>query len=282
MDILNLTTPSPLITSTVDLNVNKLWTGGEINIRTSITSPGKEGTIYTRLNNSEDVMRLFMASELFEKTHVVFPYLPYARQDRACHTGEPFSLKVLASLFNSRKFKSIKALDVHSNASEMLFKNLTNASNYWFVEHALYRMNVDYDNICLVSPDAGALKKIKHLAEELGGIKTLPCFKHRSVSNGSIESVFIPEDKLDPNLHYVVVDDICDGGRTFITLAEALREKGATDIRVVVTHGIFSYGIDPLFNSGITQVWTTTSISDVNRWADNPNYHQLDVWEYMK
>lgn len=281
MDILNLTTPSPLISPTINLDVNKLWTGGEINIRTSLPVVGKEGTIYTRLNSSEDIMRLFMASELFEKTHVVFPYLPYARQDRACRSGEPFSLKVFASLLNSRKFKSIKALDVHSGASEMLVKNLTNISNYWVVDDVLHRIGIDHDQLCIVSPDAGALKKIKHLAEELGGIRTLPCFKHRSVSDGGIESVFIPEDRLDPSLHYIIIDDICDGGRTFITLAEALKEKGATNIQVVVSHGIFSYGLEPLFESGISGIWTTTSITDSERFTD-PRYHQLDVWEYVK
>ena len=280
MEIVNLTKHSPLIKPTVQVMTNGLWSGGEINIRLFDKSLDKEGTIYTRLNTSEDILRLLMVSNLFEKTHVIFPYLPYARQDRACHNGEPFSLKVLASLFNSQKFKSIKVLDVHSNVSEMLFKNMTNVSNYWLVDDALHQTGLSQNEICLVSPDAGALKKIKHLAEQLGSLKTLPCFKHRSLVNGGIEAVYIPEDKLDPNLHYVIIDDICDGGRTIISLVEALKEKGAVHIQVIVSHGIFSNGIIPLIEAGVSHIWTTTSISDSR--VDSPILHLLDVWEYLK
>lgn len=281
MEIVNLTKPSPLIRNTIQIETDKLWSGGEINLKFCDKDFGNEATIYTRLNGSEDIMKLFMAANLFDKVHVVLPYLPYARQDRACRTGEPFSLKVLANLFNSQKFKSVKVLDVHSSASEMLFKNLTNVSNYWFVDDVLHETKLDPKEICIVSPDAGALKKVKHLAEELGGLKTLPCFKHRSLENGGIESVYIPEDKLDPNLHYIIVDDICDGGRTFISLAEALKEKGARNIQVAVAHGIFSNGIIPLLNVGIQKVWTTTSIH-ATQVENSPVLFQFDVWKYLQ
>lgn len=44
----------------------------------------------------------------------------------------------------------------------------------------------------------------------------------------------------------LIVDDICDGGGTFIGLAEELKRKNAGKIYLAVSHGIFSKGIDKL------------------------------------
>jgi len=53
------------------------------------------------------------------------------------------------------------------------------------------------------------------------------------------------------------VDDICDGGRTFIESAGLLREAyPEADIHLYVSHGIFSKGTDVLFDAGIKTIHT--------------------------
>ena len=57
--------------------------------------------------------------------------------------------------------------------------------------------------------------------------------------------------KIFPDL--IIVDDICDGGTTFIKLAQRIDEKiyGRYRLDLYVTHGIFSRGLDvlrPYFN----------------------------------
>jgi len=288
---INLTNPSVYIPENFNLSKTVLWAGGEIDLR--INDPVKWSavdddtcTIYTRLNCSEDIMKLFLTADLFKKVHVVIPYLPYARQDRACRPGEPFSLRVIADLFNSQKFKSVRVFDPHSNVSEFMINNIVPINNHKFVshvfEHLLFSRKITYSNICLVSPDAGAQKKIYSLADHIGhNIKTLTCFKTRS-DDGKIKTVYVPQDKLDPNLTYVIVDDICDSGKTSVALITALKEKGADDLHFVTSHGIFSgSAIDSLQQCGVKNIWTTTSIAHKDELHDG-FVHYYDVFRYMK
>ena len=63
----------------------------------------------------------------------------------------------------------------------------------------------------------------------------------------------------------VIVDDICDGGRTFIELAKVLKERGAGKIGLFVTHGIFSQGVGVLFDNGIDFIYTTDSFDQSDK-----------------
>jgi phosphoribosylpyrophosphate synthetase len=54
----------------------------------------------------------------------------------------------------------------------------------------------------------------------------------------------------------LIVDDICDGGATFVLLADQLYANGAEEVNLFVTHGIFSKGLKPLRNAGIKRIFT--------------------------
>ena len=58
------------------------------------------------------------------------------------------------------------------------------------------------------------------------------------------------------------MDDICDGGGTFIGLASELMSKNAGAIYLAVTHGIFSNGFDGL-NRKFRGIFTTDSIKNI-------------------
>jgi len=70
------------------------------------------------------------------------------------------------------------------------------------------------------------------------------CEKIRNHLDGSIDKVSVGGDVNGKDL--IIIDDICDGGRTFIALSEELKKNGARDIYLYVTHGIFSNGFDSL------------------------------------
>jgi len=59
------------------------------------------------------------------------------------------------------------------------------------------------------------------------------------------------------------VDDICDGGGTFIGLAKALKQKNAGNLYLAVSHGIFSKGFNEL-NKHFTKIFTTDSFKTIN------------------
>ena len=98
----------------------------------------------------------------------------------------------------------------------------------------------------LVAPDGGALKKIYKLSEYLGGINVVECSKRRDVKTGKLSSfeVFAAEDLEGKD--FLVVDDICDGGGTFLGLAQQLRKHNAGRLYLAVSHGIFSQGVEEL------------------------------------
>jgi ribose-phosphate pyrophosphokinase len=75
------------------------------------------------------------------------------------------------------------------------------------------------------------------------------------------------------NRNVLVVDDICDGGRTFIQLGKKLREQGCKELSLLVTHGIFSYGVDELMKI-YDRVYTTDSFhpdeySEIRQYTKN-------------
>jgi ribose-phosphate pyrophosphokinase len=99
-----------------------------------------------------------------------------------------------------------------------------------------------------VSPDAGSEKKIERIAKKLGLNKIIKASKVRDTKTGKIKETKLHID-FEFNIHdlYIVIDDICDGGRTFIELAKVLKTYCIQDINLFVTHGIFSNGLDELF-----------------------------------
>ena len=109
----------------------------------------------------------------------------------------------------------------------------------------------------MVSPDGGALKKIYKLSEALGGLEVLECSKSRDVKTGALSGFKVYADHLQGR-DCLIVDDICDGGGTFVGLAEQLRAHGAGKLYLAVSHGIFSKGFEGL-KAVFERVFTTDS-----------------------
>lgn len=243
--------------------------------------PFDEIQITTRLNNAEDIMLLFMATDAVKrkypgiKIHLFVPYLPYARQDRVCTPGEAFSLKVFGNMINAQGYESVTVLDAHSTVADACIDRLTvlKSDPYVFEGIDLLRSYLDAENSAfdtqpvLVSPDAGALKKVFALAQarpDYFDSTIVVGQKVRNLATGDIIETRIDKQDLDLNgRDVVIVDDICDGGRTFIELAKVLRAEGVASITLFVTHGIFSKGV-AVFQDIIDTVICTNSIDNTN------------------
>lgn len=140
-----------------------------------------------------------------------------------------------------------------------LLDNVKVIQNHAFVKQCLETIP---EEVVLVSPDAGALKKIYKVSEYLGGIPVIECSKKRDVRTGQLSGFSVYEEDLKGK-HCVVVDDICDGGGTFLGLATALKEKNAGKLSLIVSHGIFSKGFDPLKEHYDT-VFTTNTVRAID------------------
>lgn len=234
--------------------------------------------IFTRLNNANDlVMALFVKNTLdymeFEQVELHVSYLLAARMDRVMLDGEPFSLKVIAAMINQGRFRKVLIFDPHSEVSTALIDRSYAVTNHLFVSDALsdYACTHSGEAPCLVSPDAGALKKIHKLAQFLGIENVVECMKERDVRTGALTNFKAMTDGLHGQTCFIV-DDICDGGGTFAGTARMLKEKGAAKVILLVSHGIFSRG--PVIEH-VDDIYTTDSYKKVD------GVHCLPISKYM-
>lgn len=188
------------------------------------------------------------------KLILALPYVPNARQDRVNGNKDltnVFSLKSVAKLLKSPSVANILITDPHSEVTPALLdsvKVVTQASAFKRLQD---RYDFEFDVI--VSPDAGAIKKATEVASATSRPLVIATKKRNPINNQITDTVIMGGDV--KGKHAVIVDDICDGGRTFIALAKALKEQGASKVTLVVTHGIFSYGVEPLQESDIDEVY---------------------------
>ncbi|MFL9482830.1 phosphoribosyltransferase family protein [Chitinophagaceae bacterium LWZ2-11] len=222
--------------------------------------------ILSRLAGANDlVTALFVKNTLdyleFEHIELHVSYLMAARMDRVMLEGEPFSLKVIASILNGANFKKIKIFDPHSEVTTALIDRSYVITNHEFVKEALedyffYNKQLPY---CLVSPDAGALKKIHKLAQYLQIDNVVECMKERDLKTGTLTNFKTTTEDLSNKICFII-DDLCDGGGTFAGTAKMLKEKGAVKVVLIVSHGIFSKGT---FIDYVDEIYTTDSFKHV-------------------
>ena len=252
------------------------FNGGEVQVSVPEHSYHKipeQITVVARLHNSDDIMELLLVNNALLNMYgygierkLIIPYMPYSRQDRVMNEGEALSVKVFAGLINDMMFDKVSTWDAHSDVGVALIDNCNN----WEPHHILDDFinygeegNIYYKltnaGIILVSPDAGAEKKVFKVAQHYGGLKVINATKVRDTKTGKITSTKVHYEEQLLGKDLLIVDDICDGGMTFIKLAERLLDYNPASINLYVTHGIFSKGYQPLFDAGITRIFTTNS-----------------------
>ncbi len=239
--------------------------------------------IITRLNSFSDLEILICAVQAIrnvvtdQKIVLYVPYFLGSRSDRKFQEGGVNYLKqVICPIINSLNFSRVVVLDPHSDVLEACLNNYEKADNHVLVKWALTDIdNKDgaQDRICLVSPDAGAYKKIFDVAKKFGIEKIITANKVRDMKTGNILRTEIPVLDQHNDIQYVIVDDICDGGRTFVELAKAIKDGRPTaKIYLVITHGIFSAGYAQL-GEYFEQIYTTNSYKEIGE----TEYHALEV-----
>ena len=226
--------------------------------------------IKSRLNTFQDLELIICANQALKEIGVksVKLYIPYCiggRSDRKFQAGGINYIKtVIAPIINSQNFDEVRVTDPHSDVLEACINNFAKHNNYDLIHTSLkdiYNEDIDdKDKVCLVSPDAGAYKKIFDVAKFFKIKNIITASKVRDLDTGNILKTEIPLIDNNDNMKYVIVDDICDGGRTFIELAKVIKEqKPDAEIYLIVTHGIFSAGFGEL-NNYFKKIFTTNSI----------------------
>jgi len=238
------------------------FSGGEPHIKINPDfDTTQKVTITHRLNTFNDLGLLCITVDALRRMDVkiidlFIPYFPAARQDRVMIKGESLSVKVYADIINTLQLNKVFVFDTHSEVTPALVNNCEVIPNHTFIQEVL---KVIGENVKLISPDGGALKKIYKVSEFLGGVDVVECSKSRDVKTGKLSGFKVYEDDLN-GTDCLIVDDICDGGGTFIGLAEELKKKNAGKLYLAVSHGIFNKGFEVL--NCFDAIFTTNSVKD--------------------
>lgn len=287
------------------LEVDNVFSGGELNIRLPELDlkVGDQVTISYRSKDPNDIFKLgLIISALRDnwgwadpKICVNMPYLPYARQDRVCRFKEPFSLKFVIEYL---KFLDVPVLvtDVHSEEAGKLVRQQDAKITFYdfigsnsfikgLIESNLTDLNFD-NRLVKIAPDKGAKDRVrKHVqsynisdvynipqnifrynkfVKIYNSAKTITADKTR-IESRVMQVLDIPEGLSLEKKDILIVDDICDGGATFIELAKIIKPMNPGSITLFVTHGIFRNGTDCLFEAGFDRVITTDSLPQIQQ-----------------
>ena len=256
----------------------------------SITLSGvaEEVTIKSRLSTFTDLEVIICATQALReagagKINLYIPYCIGGRSDRKFIEGTSNYIKtVIAPILNLQNYSSVTVLDPHSDVLEACINNFKKEDNIKLVRFALPQIdntNEAREKTVIISPDAGALKKIYNVAEKFEISKIIIAAKHRDVKTVNITHTEVPDlNKYRTDSNFVIIDDICDGGRTFIEIAKVIKthvwphdEYFKGKIYLIVTHGIFSAGYAQL-GEYFDGIYTTNSIKNIAE----TEYHALE------
>jgi ribose-phosphate pyrophosphokinase len=201
---------------------------------------------FFHLAQLRDILALY-----HQNVFLTISYLPYARQDKPVSNSATFALNTFGKILREMRFGDIEILDPHSP----LIMHIVGANDV-YPKDALQRVIKMTESSIVCYPDKGALNKYTQVYDWLGDNFAYG-EKVRDQATGNITHYALSANGKDLKEHNVlIVDDICDGGATFLILAKSLRDAGVPDVNLFVTHGIFSKGVKILKQGGISRVFT--------------------------
>ena len=237
--------------------------------------------IWSPIHDSTDLMELLILTDAYKRHYmktpkVCIPYIPYARQDRVANDGEALSIKVFADIINAQNYPCVYVMDPHSEVSMALINNVKVITPV--NDEYLKRVVPNYSEqfYVVLAPDAGSFKRLGKVIKE---VPLIYATKQRDTKTGALSNVEIHLGDVElGNKTILVVDDICDGGGTFLLLAEALRKAGIdNNLELYVSHGIFSKGTDIIYKS-FYPIYTTNSF--FRGYNSNVKVHNLKEYFY--
>lgn len=183
------------------------------------------------------------------------PYCPHARMDRVKKNNEFFTLKHFAEVINSLDFSEVEIYDPHSNVCAALINNVKVINPYNELHKTIKEINST--NLVAFYPDEGAMKRG---TDYLTGAYAFG-IKKRDWNTGKILGLELMNKEVVNGKDVLIIDDICSRGGTFYHSAKVLKEAGAKNIYLYVTHCENTILEGDLLTSGlIEKVYTTNSI----------------------
>jgi ribose-phosphate pyrophosphokinase len=185
-----------------------------------------------------------------ESLTFVLPNMPYSRQDRKHKSRVPISARAVARSI-SPGVKRIITMDLHAPQIQGFYPDEMPLDNlYSFPEAVKYIREHHYgdlENLLVVSPDTGGVKRVKSFLKRLS-IANKKDTKNHNYSTANIlkirdENNKIEEMKIIGNVkgkNVIVVDDMYDTCGTILDAGKLLKENGAKKLMSYATHGLLT------------------------------------------
>jgi ribose-phosphate pyrophosphokinase len=272
--------------------VIKIWKypGGEIGVR--VENPDAYNGIF-RLHNAEDLIVMLMTIDAYKNRTkrdvkwITIPYLPYARQDRVATEGDPFAISVIAKLIASAGIDRVHSIDVHSEKGIAAFRDagvqLVSFSPERYIAKYLKKIGLSTDKVAFIAPDNGASNKTSQYCHMLGVNRAILCQKKRDPDTGKLTGFTVNEEvsatlkglERDGIKDLIITDDICDGGGTFLGVADAIHAYYGNNfnLHLWTSHGIYSKGLDPL----LAKFATLGSTDSFTHYLTNERLHTIPI-----
>jgi ribose-phosphate pyrophosphokinase len=204
----------------------------------------------------------------------VLPYYGYARQDRKPGPRTPISAKLVANLIERAGADRVLTLDLHAGQIQGFFDIPTDNLFSAPVMVRDIEERFGTKNLVVVSPDVGGVVRARGLAKRIEAPIAI-CDKRRERPGDSEVLNVIGDVK---SKRCILIDDIVDSGGTIVNAAEALMDKGATEVMAYITHGVLSGGaVSRIQNSRLKSLVITDSIQPTEAIRAAKNIHVLSI-----
>lgn len=248
---------------------------GEKHLKVNELNPKEDVEIICRITNSDDLFLLMQLSDIIQRQELVvrelyITYLMGMRCDRLFSINEAFTLKIITNVINSFNACLVRIVEPHSIRSERMTTGYADCIAYNFV-----REKFSTYTVCL--PDKGAYERYGRC----GADSYVLCEKKRDVETGKLSGFAICDTyKYSNHNEIVVIDDLCDGGGTFVGIAELLRKELAPkELVLVVTHAVQEAGLRKVA-SVYDKVYITDSYKDWSSVENLPSNISVIKLEY--
>ncbi len=250
------------------IEINENIRGNSIFVIQSISSPA-----------NDNLMELLLCIDALKRSSAknitaVVPYFGYARQDRKVVPRTSISAKLVSNLITKAGADRVVTVDLHSGQIQGFFDipvdNLF--ATPIFARHIKKKLKTK--NLICVAPDVGGTARARALGKMLNvGLAIVD--KRRSAPGKSLVMNVIGNVK---NKTCIIVDDIIDSGGTIVNAAKALKDRGAKEVHVYVTHGVLSGdAVNKILKSTIKNLIVTDTIESSNKVKKAKNIEVLSI-----
>ena len=250
------------------IEINENIRGNSIFIIQSVSSPA-----------NDNLMELLLCIDALKRSSAknitaVIPYFGYARQDRKVVPRTSISAKLVSNLITNSGADRVVTLDLHSGQIQGFFDipvdNLF--ATPIFARHI--KRKIKTRNMICVAPDVGGTARARALGKMLNvGLAIVD--KRRPAPGKSVVMNVIGNVK---DKTCIIVDDIIDSGGTIVNAAKILKQRGASDVHVYVSHGVLSGdAVEKIRKSQIKNLVITDTIDNSQKVKKAKNIEILTI-----